>query len=80
MAFCDYCDCPNCQDGGPYLSHGRGEDGRWICDVCWHYDECVRAKREAGDGGGPCEDESGAAIQCEHRPVIVSEWLEWTEA
>lgn len=73
MAFCDFCDCSECKDGsGPRALHAPTSDGRWICDVCWKYDVCVREKRKSGIVDGPCEDENGVTISdCEHRPKLV---------
>lgn len=71
MAFCDFCACESCQtgEGIPHLSHAKTSDGRWICDVCYAYDECVRAQRAKGEARNPCKDRG-----CEHRPKIVGEW------
>jgi hypothetical protein len=69
--FCDFCDCEDCKTGSPgikNLLHAQTVDGKWICDVCFTYDECVRQKRITG-GGGPCETKD-----CNHRPKLVSGW------
>jgi len=50
--------------------HAQCEDGRWICDVCYHYDCCVDA------GSDPCDGLCGQH-KCEHRPKIISEWTFW---
>jgi hypothetical protein len=75
IAFCDFCKCVNCRDGASWLSHAKTSDGRWICDVCYTYDVCVRAKRKAGGRqDGPCDD-----MNCEHRPRLVSAWERFEE-
>lgn len=73
MAFCDFCTCEICTKGLHGLTHALTEDGRWICDVCWRYDVCVRAKAKKSppDYSGPCEDEHGRAVKCEHRPKLI---------
>ena len=70
--FCDFCTCDNCVNGGDLLHHAKTEDGRWICDVCYRYDECVKAQRLLGIRNGPCND-----LNCAHRPKIVSGWEKW---
>lgn len=71
MAYCDFCDCEDCQNGTSYLFHAQTSDGRWICDVCYSYDECINQQRKiSGTHNGPCENRN-----CEHRPSIVSEWI-----
>ena len=79
MAFCDFCQCENCQhgteDGKPchWLSHAPTADGRWICDVCWQYDVCD--EHNGKPYYGPCEDEHGKPIaDCPHRPKLVGPW------
>lgn len=75
-AFCDYCNCPDCLEGCAHgMTHARTVDGKWICDVCWRYDVCVNAKRKLNPSQfGPCEDEWGHAVECEHRPKLAGEW------
>ena len=68
MAFCDFCTCDDCRDGRPWLSHAKTEDGRWICDVCYHYEACLQEGYRRG--AAPCKD-----INCEHRPKLVGEWV-----
>lgn len=70
MAFCDFCTCGNCEHGAPWLSHAPTADGRWICDICYRYDVCTST--------GPCENEDGSIIECEHRPKLVGEWVKLT--
>lgn len=51
--------------------HAQCEDGRWICDTCYHYECCVDA------GSDPCSGLCGQK-KCEHRPKLISEWTFWT--
>jgi hypothetical protein len=62
--YCNYCSCDDCKYGWAttYMKHAPTEDGKWICDVCYTYDVCP---------SGPCEDENGKSICCEHRPKLV---------
>jgi len=71
MNFCNYCNCEQCKTGIglPGLTHAPTDNGHFICDVCYKYDECVRQKRESGTRGGPCDN-----LNCEHRPTIIGEW------
>lgn len=71
MAYCDFCKCEQCQNGdAPHkLTHAQTIDGRWICDICFSYDECVRQQRAQDLPRNPC-----ANIECDHRPRIVGEW------
>lgn len=73
MSFCDFCPCEDCQTGHSLISTAPTAEGKNICDVCWLYDECVRAKRASGEDGGPCEGKS-----CSHRPTIVGDWVKGT--
>lgn len=70
-AFCDFCPCRDCQTGDSLhiLCHAQTSDGRWICDICYEYDECVSAQRKAGEPVDPCKNK-----ECAHRPKIISEW------
>lgn len=69
MNFCNFCDCEMCvKGGGPEnfpLLHAPTEDGRWICEVCYWYDECVLR-----GFSGPCSEEL-----CEHRPRLSGEMI-----
>lgn len=65
MAFCDYCTCSDCKSGAPWLVHAQTESGKWICDVCFNYECCLRA------GYNPCDK------QCSHRPKLISEWIKY---
>jgi len=72
MNFCDFCTCDDCREGRSWLWHAQTEDGRWICDVCYHYEVCLDAKgRRKGTEKnlGPCDN-----LNCEHRPKLVTEW------
>jgi len=72
MAFCDYCDCEDCQNGTEYISHAQTVDGKWICDVCYLYDLCTADGPKRG--ALPCENKD-----CVHRPKLVSEWTKLGE-
>ena len=76
MAFCDFCDCDMCRNGEHGITHAETDDGRWICEVCWRYDVCVRAKvKMTPRQYGPCEDSEGRPISdCEHRPRLVTKF------
>lgn len=63
--FCDFCECSDCKKGAAHLSHAKTTPGRWICDVCYTYDECVRR----GSKKGPCDDKN-----CVHRPKLEGKW------
>lgn len=70
MNYCDYCDCEDCVKGTKYIFHAQTSDGRWICDVCYTYDSCIRAKRKNNEEARlPCDDKN-----CIHRPVLISDW------
>lgn len=70
MAFCDFCTCEDCKNGTKYILHAKTSSGKWICDVCYSYDECVKQKRENGEKQtGPCDDKN-----CAHRPKLVGKW------
>lgn len=71
MAYCDFCSCDNCQTGNAScgVTHAQTSDSRWICDVCYEYDECVRAFRKQSIRQGPCESD------CSHRPKLISNWV-----
>ncbi len=45
MAFCDFCPCEQCKTGEAVIEvfHAQTIDGRWICDICWHYSACLSA-------------------------------------
>jgi hypothetical protein len=78
MAFCDFCDCGDCQEGAKHLHHAETSDGRWICDCCWLYDMCTMDHNPFGvsrSRSGPCDDRD-----CPHRPKVVGEWLPWIPA
>lgn len=71
MAFCDFCNCQQCQNGYPYeVWHAPTIDGRWICDVCYRYDLCT-ADGPDRNWNGPCED-----FDCIHRPKLSGDWVE----
>jgi hypothetical protein len=70
MAFCDFCTCHGCVSGALSWFHAQTEDGRWICDVCYEYTMCIRAKHKEGIHDGPCDD-----YQCGHRPKLVTGWV-----
>ncbi len=74
MNFCDFCPCPRCKNGEKDLQHAKTSSGKWICAICWEYDECVTAKRKEGDRGGPCENSN-----CKHRPRLISSWKNFNE-
>lgn len=68
MAFCDFCTCENCTDGAPDLFHAQAVDGRWICDVCFLYDQCTSDDGPAPrNPNGPCDNS-----ECEHRPRLIN--------
>lgn len=84
MAFCDFCTCEACRTGiEPELTHAPTEAGRWICDVCDVYEECLRQTGQRGyhpsdhdvdfigpvSWVGPCNEE-----HCPHRPKLVGPW------
>lgn len=67
MAFCNYCQCSDCQHGDPRhkLTHAKTIKGDWICDVCWLYNSC-----KGPDGrDNPCKDKN-----CKHRPKLTTAW------
>jgi hypothetical protein len=52
--------------------HTQCIDGRWICDICYHYECCVDA------GSNPCKGLC-EEYKCDHRPELVNgEWTFWT--
>ena len=61
--FCDFCNCDSCVEGDPGDRHALCEDGRWICEVCYMYDECLNAMNHRGN---PCDN-----LECEHRPRLM---------
>lgn len=68
MAFCDFCTCDNCTNGAKDLFHAETTDGRWICDVCFAYDQCTSDNNGMGkprSPNGPCADP-----ECEQRPRL----------
>ena len=66
MAFCDFCNCSDCQYGSDRMLYALTNDGRSICDVCYTYDVCTRDKSNTN---GPCENKS-----CMHRPVLIGKF------
>jgi hypothetical protein len=56
--------------GQPWLSHAETYDGSWICDVCYHYECCLKAGQN-----NPCDG------VCEHRPKLITGiWSEYSPA
>jgi hypothetical protein len=51
--------------------HAQCDDGRWICDTCYHYECCVNSKNDPFNG--LC-----GKYKCKHRPKLISEWTFWT--
>lgn len=68
IPFCEFCPCGDCKSGRADLRHARTSDGRWICNVCWRYEVCIKAK--GARAGGPCDD-----LSCDHRPKLAGEWI-----
>jgi hypothetical protein len=72
--YCDFCACNMCKTGHDtdgIVLHTQCTDGKWICDVCYHYECCVDAKHD------PCTGICGE-YKCEHRPKLVNgEWTFW---
>lgn len=71
MAFCDFCTCENCQTGvnGYFdLFHAQTTDGRWICDICFAYDQCTSGANR--NPKGPCKNN-----ECEHRPRLITKFI-----
>jgi hypothetical protein len=67
--FCDFCECEDCTHGNDWLFHAQCDDGRWICDVCWSYDQCTSGPNRSKNG--PCDDPD-----CVHRPKMkVRNWV-----
>ena len=67
--FCNFCKCSDCINGSKFLRHAQTTKNKWICDVCYHYDVCIDAKRKEGKREGPCDDKN-----CVHRPKLKSGW------
>jgi hypothetical protein len=69
MVFCDFCPCEQCKTGEVVIEvfHAQTVDGRWICDICWHYSACLSAPDRLPNG--PCED-----LECHHRPKLAGPW------
>ena len=66
--FCDFCDTTD-DDGNQRedLSHAQTADnGKWICDICYYYDECLRS---SDNPLGPCRENS-----CKHQPKLMTKW------
>jgi len=78
MAFCDYCECRDCRKGRKGLTHAATHDGKWICDVCYHYECCVSAS-DHQKGKGPCEITVNGKVvsdpNCPHRPKLISPFV-----
>lgn len=76
MAFCDFCTCEDCVQGHQGRFHAETVDGRWICDVCFTYDQCT-----ADDGTGKPRNPNGpcAETECPHRPRLKAVEPQWTE-
>lgn len=72
MAFCDFCDCDDCQLGSDFLYHAQTNIGTWICNVCYAYDVCTSGPNRNSDG--PC-----ARKDCVHRPRIINDWLPYAQ-
>ena len=73
--FCDFCPCNDCKYGWhdmPDIGHAPTDDGRWICDICYSYDECT--KGSSRNPKGPCEDEN-----CKHRPKLIGPFIKQTK-
>lgn len=71
MSFCDYCDCEDCINGTERLYHAKTKDGSWICDVCYTYDVCMDGPDR--NANGPCTEK-----HCKHRPILISDWIEFS--
>lgn len=87
MNFCDFCECDRCKTGimsthdlraeglnveDIKLQHAPTDDGKWICDVCYMYDQCtsnINAGNAPRSTSGPCED-----YNCVHRPKLIGGW------
>jgi hypothetical protein len=67
VSFCDFCECVACREGAPDLEHAPTDDGRWICDVCFDYDQCTTGPNRANH---PCDE-----AECEHRPRLSGDWV-----
>lgn len=66
--FCNYCDCAD-DEGNQRtdLSHAQTSNGKWICDICYYYDECLRSPDNLL--GHPCKENP-----CKHQPKIITKW------
>jgi len=73
--FCDFCSCASCKYGWEISSikHAPTVDGKWVCDVCYAYDLCTSGPNR--NPNGPCEDENGKSIPCEHRPKLSGPFI-----
>lgn len=72
--FCDFCDCAQCKYGwrGYNIYHAPTDDGKWICDVCYEYDQCTTGPNR--NPMGPCKN-----ADCEHRPKLIGGWIKQTK-
>ena len=69
--FCDFCLCDSCKYGESdvlTIMHAPTSDGRWICDVCYIYDQCMTGPNRNPEG--PCKDKN-----CAHRPKLIGDWV-----
>jgi hypothetical protein len=75
MAYCDYCDCKECQQGSKHISFAKTIDGKNICDICYYYECCLNAQELADEEKSPCAFNE----KCKHRPQIISEWKSFND-
>ena len=71
--FCDFCECENCKFGTKYIYHAPVACNKWICDVCYNYDQCTSGPNR--NPSGPCLDKT-----CVHRPTLIGPWIPFSKS